>query len=555
MVPEDEGGVVSINLQETTCEVADCKALQLSVSEEIQGEVAKLPSPFVSLDQEVSDINKERGSPSQNEITVNTGGQAPTTETAKVSAAAPDELRKQAGVESARDRRALRVTSERRAEPVSTATRAGGRQQRRARASAEARGWQAAAPGRSARRGAAGVGCARRWRRQCAGSPLPVSHGAVSVESSGGGSGRGPEVPVSAPSTSCCGPLPQRPARSSSALPAGRPVATVRRTRQRKTPQLRRSLTAHSISVPDPEITGRCMLHSRSAGLILQVLLSGGTCRHTFAPPRKRGSVKTGHDRLLACRDGVTMIGAMPAVAVRHERRKQEKRAGGGGGGGRRPSQLQLQLAALKGRGSPPSRATSPSPSPQSPPSVRQLDDPFSREIYVCGKVSILHLLVVSLLLGTVLLIVGLVQLKPGADASDHRYALLGAGGALVVIGAILTSVRCRLLPCYEATSASHECIQRQHSQLETQQQEQESQLPEQNENNETPAVEDNSVVVEQHLSMSGGSHGAFLSSPSEHDALLIPTSSSQNTVHAVSHTPSNCNCDPEKACTTVSNS
>ncbi|XP_049799840.1 uncharacterized protein LOC126235150 [Schistocerca nitens] len=245
----------------------------------------------------------------------------------------------------------------------------------------------------------------------------------------------------------------------------------------------------------------------------------------------------------------------MPAVAVRHERRKQEKRAGGGGGGGRRPSQLQLQLAALKGRGSPPSRATSPSPSPQSPPSVRQLDDPFSREIYVCGKVSILHLLVVSLLLGTVLLIVGLVQLKPGADASDHRYVLLGAGGALVVIGAILTSVRCRLLPCYEATSASHECIQRQHSQLETQQQEQESQLPEQNENNETPAVEDNSVVVEQHLSMSGGSHGAFLSSPSEHDALLIPTSSSQNTVHAVSHTPSNCNCDPEKACTTVSNS
>ncbi|XP_047106348.1 uncharacterized protein LOC124775562 [Schistocerca piceifrons] len=94
------------------------------------------------------------------------------------------------------------------------------------------------------------AGQLRLERSRCAGSPLPVSHGAVSVESSGGGSGgRGPVVPVSAPSTSCCGPLPQRPARSSSALPAGRPVATVRRTRQRKTPQLRRSLTAHSFQI------------------------------------------------------------------------------------------------------------------------------------------------------------------------------------------------------------------------------------------------------------------------------------------------------------------
>lgn len=75
---------------------------------------------------------------------------------------------------------------------------------------------------------------------------------------------------------------------------------------------------------------------------------------------------------------GVTMIGAMPAVAVRHERRKQEKR-------GKRPSQLYLAGYGLK-HPSPPSRGSSPTPSPlQSPPN--QQDDAH-HEFYICGKVN-----------------------------------------------------------------------------------------------------------------------------------------------------------------------
>lgn len=63
------------------------------------------------------------------------------------------------------------------------------------------------------------------------------------------------------------------------------------------------------------------------------------------------------------------MIGAMPAVAVRHERRRQEKRM-------KRPSLLYLQ--------SPPSHSQSPSPL-QSPPSAT-CSQP-QPEVYVCGKV------------------------------------------------------------------------------------------------------------------------------------------------------------------------
>ncbi|XP_073998396.1 uncharacterized protein isoform X2 [Rhodnius prolixus] len=128
-----------------------------------------------------------------------------------------------------------------------------------------------------------------------------------------------------------------------------------------------------------------------------------------------------------AALDEAAMIGAMPAVAVRHERRRQEKR-------NKRPSLLYLQ--------SPHSRSATPSPL-QSPPASHH----FPPELYVCGKVSVLHVVVVSLLLGAVLLIVGLVQLKPGADASQHRYVLLGSGAFLLVLGVIMAIVRCCLLP------------------------------------------------------------------------------------------------------------
>ncbi|XP_052740408.1 uncharacterized protein LOC112046319 [Bicyclus anynana] len=102
------------------------------------------------------------------------------------------------------------------------------------------------------------------------------------------------------------------------------------------------------------------------------------------------------------------MIGAMPAVAVRHERRRAEKR-------GRRPSQLPLQLGRLDDA----------TPSP---------DHRLRDELYVCGKVAGLYAIVGCLLLGIVVLVVGLVQLSPGAEAAQHRYYLMGAGNIVVLV-------------------------------------------------------------------------------------------------------------------------
>ncbi|GLV34996.1 hypothetical protein CBL_09476 [Carabus blaptoides fortunei] len=127
----------------------------------------------------------------------------------------------------------------------------------------------------------------------------------------------------------------------------------------------------------------------------------------------------------------------MPAVAVRHERRRQEKRS-------KRPSQLYLGGPWL-----PP-----PSPSPTPSPGTNGLnydgDDHFP-EYYVCGKVSALQIVVGSLLLGAIVLVVGLVQLTPGAADADHRWILLGTGGALIIIGLVMTGVRCCCMH-YDAT-------------------------------------------------------------------------------------------------------
>ncbi|CAG9133334.1 unnamed protein product [Plutella xylostella] len=123
------------------------------------------------------------------------------------------------------------------------------------------------------------------------------------------------------------------------------------------------------------------------------------------------------------------MIGAMPAVAVRHERRRAEKR----GGGGRRPSQLPLQ-AGRPGE-------LEPTPSPDR---YR-----LRGELYVCGKVAALHAVVGSLLLGIVVLVVGLVQLSPGAEAAQHRYYLMGCGAALLGAGVLGALLRCICLHWY----------------------------------------------------------------------------------------------------------
>lgn len=149
------------------------------------------------------------------------------------------------------------------------------------------------------------------------------------------------------------------------------------------------------------------------------------------------------------------MIGAMPAVAVRHERRKQEKKKP------TKPGQLYLanyattkQTTSSNSRNSSPcpSRGGSPSPasqgtSPMTPPHLDDMTSPNGEEFYVCARVSVLHVIVVSFLLGIILLIVGLVQLKPGADASDHRYYILGAGSLLLLLGTLLTLMRCIMIP------------------------------------------------------------------------------------------------------------
>jgi len=50
-------------------------------------------------------------------------------------------------------------------------------------------------------------------------------------------------------------------------------------------------------------------------------------------------------------------------------------------------------------------------------------------------QISGLHAVVVCLLLGAVVLVVGLVQLAPGATTTNHRMALLVAGAALLILG------------------------------------------------------------------------------------------------------------------------
>lgn len=67
------------------------------------------------------------------------------------------------------------------------------------------------------------------------------------------------------------------------------------------------------------------------------------------------------------------MIGAMPAVAVRHERRKGQERKQ------KRPNQLYLAGHCL------PPTSPSPTPSPNGP--TCDTDDRLP-EYYVCGKVS-----------------------------------------------------------------------------------------------------------------------------------------------------------------------
>ncbi|XP_063534367.1 uncharacterized protein LOC134744478 isoform X2 [Cydia strobilella] len=128
------------------------------------------------------------------------------------------------------------------------------------------------------------------------------------------------------------------------------------------------------------------------------------------------------------------MIGAMPAVAVRHERRRNEKR-----GGGRRPSQLPLQLGR-PGEGEP-------TPSPDHHRPLAEV---------VCSKLLALHFVVGTLLLGIVIMVVGVVQLSPGAEAAQHRYYLMGTGAILMSAGVLGCALRCIFLHWHKKYREEH---------------------------------------------------------------------------------------------------
>lgn len=61
---------------------------------------------------------------------------------------------------------------------------------------------------------------------------------------------------------------------------------------------------------------------------------------------------------------------------------------------------------------------------------------------------SALQLIVGSILLGAIVLIVGLVQLVPNAADADHKYIFLGSGGILLVMGLVMTGMRCYCIHC-----------------------------------------------------------------------------------------------------------
>ncbi|XP_031365168.1 uncharacterized protein LOC102679731 isoform X3 [Apis dorsata] len=57
-------------------------------------------------------------------------------------------------------------------------------------------------------------------------------------------------------------------------------------------------------------------------------------------------------------------------------------------------------------------------------------------------RVNSLHVVVGSLLLGAVVLVVGLVQLAPGAEAAQNSTALIVVGCSLLVVGVFLAPLR-----------------------------------------------------------------------------------------------------------------
>lgn len=57
-------------------------------------------------------------------------------------------------------------------------------------------------------------------------------------------------------------------------------------------------------------------------------------------------------------------------------------------------------------------------------------------------QLSILQIIVGALLLGSIVLVVGLVQLMPNAADADHRFLFLSAGSGLLLGGIMMTALR-----------------------------------------------------------------------------------------------------------------
>ena len=80
----------------------------------------------------------------------------------------------------------------------------------------------------------------------------------------------------------------------------------------------------------------------------------------------------------------------------------------------------------------------------------RQMREPLTAEEmatdYCCyGKTwqfPLLHVIVISLIIGITLMIVGLVQLKPNADSEAKKYLFLGSAAVCFVVGFISLAVR-----------------------------------------------------------------------------------------------------------------
>lgn len=135
----------------------------------------------------------------------------------------------------------------------------------------------------------------------------------------------------------------------------------------------------------------------------------------------------------------------MPAVAVRHERRKKKQPDKNN-----RPNRLLLKPHVNKGELSPGgSHAPSANPSRQGSP-THQLDDHamndeerrYGDECFY-GKLSLLHFIIFFFLGGLTVLIVGAVQFKKEAGLSSLRYHFLVIGGILVAVGFLLLVVKC----------------------------------------------------------------------------------------------------------------